>query len=114
MGLDLTLHFPVVHDKEQTAFGQSNRLYLDRRYQLFDQIRNRRYTEGTITVCRPKLVGERFDCSLKTDHYGDPLTYVTADELKRVNVRGESQWNQAIWAMIAKLPDSTPVILYWH
>jgi len=46
--------------------------------------------------------------------YGGPLTYLTAGELKRIDIKDLSPWNKAVFRFIGALPDDTKVLLYWH
>lgn len=50
----------------------------------------------------------------REDKWGDELTFVFAEQLKHLNVRGASAKNKAIKAFIKLLPNDIPFILYWH
>lgn len=50
----------------------------------------------------------------ETDRYGQPLTYTTPADLRRLKVPADlTPWNAAILAFIRALPEDTRVILFW-
>jgi hypothetical protein len=54
-----------------------------------------------------------------SDAYGTPLTYLTAGQFRKLKKMTDTyadrnQWNASVMAMIAVLPENSPVLLYWH
>ena len=108
MGLDLTLRFPFIRAEniEEVAFSRNvDALDLDRHTDLFQEIKR---------LCKPKRLLANFGLPNEKDAYGNPLTYVLAEDLKKVGDSYRSKWNRAIWSLIESLPDQTPIILEWH
>ena len=82
MGLDLTLHPVKWRDLEWWFLSDS--LYLTRNYDLFDEIKKLQI----IPVPENKIVQIYSDEGLEkitTDPYGDKLTYVRAEEFRKLH-----------------------------
>jgi|SRR3989338_7903067 len=135
MSLDLTILFPSLGFR---AIGESEafcyeRLRFDGDYSIFGQLVDMsdhyRRTEQdndipekptikTIPI-PPQLWVETYGDEgierTREDRYGTELTFVYAQQLKKLSVRDDaSTKNKAIKAFINALPDDMPVILYWH
>lgn len=126
MGLDLTL-VPYKHGNEEKMVREHSilaytRIDLTRNYALFSYI-----LEMGSDFKRPvfeirELAGtlEWYDDegieSTGTDPYGAPLTYCLAKEFGKIDLSkiDTCQWNKAAIEMMRRLPEDTPVILYWY
>lgn len=104
-----------------------NTLSLDRDYGLFAQIDKDwmgSHGKGIEGVCSPKLMPPGIDFQMLDEEkgwatetenmYGELLKYVTAKELCRVDLKEQTQWNKAVFAMVKALPPESPVVLWWH
>jgi hypothetical protein len=90
-------------------------------YELFGQLRDlSHYTEKMPTIT-PRPLPEALwvesygepGCT-RSDKYGNPLTFVYAEELRRLAVsETTAPFNRAIVAFLHALPPETPVILMW-
>lgn len=50
----------------------------------------------------------------ETDRYGQPLTFTTPADLRRLEVLpGLSPWNAAILAFLLALPQDARIVLFW-
>ena len=148
MGLDLTLapirwvgldgnmpHVEWLVEIKEGKFGSGSwwlaytRLDLNRNYELFARFgsgREEYQCKEIKTFPIPDKVKFQWyeDEGIKTrtkDHYGTPLTYTLASEIKRVlPKRGKFYqkklyaWNKAVIAYIHELPDNAPIVLWWH
>lgn len=131
MGVDLTLFFlQRPEDLVKTEVLVMNQLFLDRDYMAFGQLRNFSYMrehEGWVDIPeRPtitphplppqlwvKVYGEGLEPT-REDSYGDELTFVYAQDLKKLQLpEHSSPWMKVIKAFIDALPDDTPIILHW-
>lgn len=127
MGMDLTLYPHKEKIQHWRSMVGSSTLRLDQDYELFAQIDKGvmdRHGEEVKQVCKPKPLPPNVEFmtydddgikEMRTDMYGEGLTYVEAWELKKVKLDPEStDWNKAIFALIKALPDSYPVVLMWR
>ena len=49
-----------------------------------------------------------------TDRYGQPLTYTTSADVRRLEVPEDIEpWNRAILAFLTALPPDTRIVLFW-
>jgi hypothetical protein len=128
MGMDLTLYPHKEKIQHWRSMVGSSFLHLDQDYGLFAQIDRGVMGDagGDVKqVCKPKPLPPNVEFmtyddddgikEMRTDKYGEGLTYVEAWELKKVKLDPESSdWNKAIFAMIKAIPDAYPVVLMWR
>lgn len=58
--------------------------------------------------------GKPKSASAKLDGYGEPLTYLTGKELRKLRVPPRAgPWNQALGRLLTELPERALVVLYW-
>ncbi len=122
MGLDLTL-LPLSGPRQlgETFVLCYDRLTFDRDYDIFGQLtdlgKGNKPTINANSIPSQMWVEMYEDDGIKkrrTDKYGTGLTFVWAQELKRLKVAGDaSPKNKGIKAFVGALPDDTPVILLW-
>jgi hypothetical protein len=122
MGLDLTI-FPL-EDSEAllgTSVSCRDRLTFDRDPAFFDQlIKTKRGNTPTI-LAKPipaqlwvKFTVEEGVRRTREDVYGQELTFVYAQQLKKLIVPNDaSPKNRAIKAFLDALPNDIPIILLW-
>ena len=61
-----------------------------------------------------EYLGEEAIERTREDRNGAPLTFVYAEELRKVKLPEDSSpWNKAVFAFIKALPRDTPIILMW-
>jgi hypothetical protein len=62
-------------------------------------------------------VGHYEDAGLtwtETDRYGQPLTFTTPADLRRMEVPADlDPWNHAVLAFLLALPEEARIVLYW-
>ncbi len=97
-----------------------NRLEFDRDYDIFGQIIELDDSEPTIKplAIPPQMWIQTYENEgikrTRTDKYGTELTFVYAEELKKLNLpEYVSARNRAIKSFIDSLPNDTPIILWW-
>lgn len=118
MGSDLSL-LPLRGPDQlvRVSVGCLDRLSFDRDYEIFGQLIDSFGDKPTIQVnsIPPQMWVEGAGIArTRVDGYGNKLTFVYAQQLKRLLVPSDaSPWNRAIMAFIEALPDDTPIILYW-
>jgi hypothetical protein len=121
MGLNLTL-LPLQNPRElvEVSVSTYNRLRFDRDYSLFGQIININKSKPIIKplAIPPQLWVEIYEDEglnrTRTNNYDNGLTFVYAYELKKLKLsKNVSAINRAIMAFVRKLPDDTPIILWW-
>ncbi len=121
MGLDLTI-LPMHGPQEmgEVSILTYNLLKFDRDHDIFGQIIELDDSEPTIKpLAIPpqmwiKTYGDEGIEHTRTDKYGIELTFVYAEELKKLNLpKNVSAYNQAIKSFIDALPNDTPIILWW-
>lgn len=126
MGFDLTI-LPLRNLRELT--GQMtlcyNRLAFDRDYRIFGQISKMDYEDiPEKPILNPRPIPAQLFAWLyedegidrtREDKYGEELTFLYAEEMKRLNIpENASPMNKAIKAFIDTLPNDTPIILQWR
>ena len=123
MGLDLTL-LPLRGPREMgdTSVLCHDRLSFDRDYEIFGQLTD--VGEGNKPMIKanpipPQMWVETYEDEgikrRRDDEYGTELTFVYAQQLKKLGVADEaSPKNKAIKAFVEALPDDTPIILLWR
>lgn len=99
------------------------RIALDRNYEIFGQIANIRGVKARV-VCDPKPIPATVKFKWYSDEglqernydaYGDPLKFVYAHELSKVNLDSDAgAWNKAAFAFVRALPPDTIIVLWWH
>ena len=130
MGVDLTVS-PIRHATLDWWLCYE-RIRFDRDYELFGQID--KFGRGKRpVVCHPLPipVGKRVQWygddgleTITTNPYGTPLTYIVANEFRKLvideygagchdGISLISDWNRAVMAMLTAMPPDTPVVLYW-
>ena len=121
MGLDLTI-FPLSGPQEvgSTSVFVSDKLRFDRDYEVFGQLIKIDDKEPVIKThpLPPQMwvhvYGEEGLRRTREDSYGSELTFVYAQQLKRLKLPQDvSSYNKAIKAFIDALPDDIPFILWW-
>lgn len=122
MGLDLTL-LPLSGPKElgDTSVLCRDYLSFDRDYEIFRQIID--FSDGNKPTIKanpipPQMWVEIYEeegtKQSRDDKYGTELTFVYAQQLKKLKVANDaSPKNKAIKAFVEALPDDTPIILLW-
>lgn len=60
------------------------------------------------------LYGDNGRREVDSDTLGRPLTFVTAGQLRVLQVEQSSPWNRALKALLSALPPTTPIVLYWR
>jgi len=128
MSLDLTI-LPLrgPRDLGETSVLTYNRLQFNGDYRLFAQIiemddYDAAFAENKPTIkplpIPPQMWVIMYDDeglkSTRTDANGAELTFVYAQELKKLKLPEDvTSRNRAIKAFIDALPNDTPIILYW-
>lgn len=122
MGLDLTL-LPLQGPREMgdTSVLCYDRLIFDQDHEIFGQLTDcGKGNKPTIQAnpIPPQMWVETYEDEgierTREDKYGTALTFVYAQQLKKLKVSGASLKNKAIKAFIDALPDDTPIILEWR
>lgn len=49
----------------------------------------------------------------REDPYGEPLTFMRAGDLVKLEMPPSKRW-AAAWAYLKALPPETPILLWWH
>ena len=119
MGLDLNL-LPFDGDMGSMNFSHTV-LDCERRSQLFEELEGLpavRVPEDFNTyLCKDDEYEESHYGNTQDTPYGEPLTYVLAEQLvpfaSHEGVENHFK-NRAIWAYLKELPPRTKVALYWH
>lgn len=114
MSLDLSI-YPIqdpYHFNYQRVLT-SNIIHFAQDYALFDAIKNQSVLRNIPDYMSIEIYEEGGARITTEDHYGNPLTYTTAGELKHLSLAPEIPWNQAILSFIQLLPDLTPIIFDW-
>lgn len=123
MSFDLTL-LPLEgpHDLKNTSVFCHDRLSFDRDYEIFGQLTD--VGEGDKATIKtdsipPQMWVQTYESKgiqrRRDDGYGKPLTFVYAQQLKKLKVANEaSPKNKAIKAFVDALPDHIPIILFWY
>ena len=122
--MDLTL-LPL---RDLRAMGDTHvlcydRLSFDRDYKIFGQLMDMTPDEPKPTIkanpIPPQMWVETYEDEgvreTREDKYGTELTFVYAQQLKKLKVTtNSSPKNKAVKAFIDALPDQTAIILFWH
>lgn len=122
MGLCLTLL--VLKEPRQltkTSVLCLERVNLDQDYAILGQLAQcRGHLKPTIQAnpIPPQMWVETYEEEgvrrTRTDNYGTELTFVYAQQLKRLKMPGDaSPKNKAVKAFVDALPNETPIILWW-
>jgi hypothetical protein len=122
MGVDLRL-LPFEADNAGGISFSHSILSLERRRELWDPIakieaaHGHDVPDGFCSFLSRGKDGDTCYGRTTTTPYGSRLKYVTAGDLKQLANHPavtDNHINQAIWAYLACLPDSTKIALYWH
>lgn len=120
MGVDLRL-LPIECEHENLWYSHSM-LSLERRRELWPLFAELEKTSGVVdpsftSFCGRQDNGENgYGKTLETP-YGQPLTYLTAEQiltLKDHEAVQDNTTNRAIWAYLAHLNPKMKIALYWH
>ena len=121
MGLDLELK--VLRFGYGT--GTTTDLFLDRQYAFFQLFDDTGRVFDVRPICKVNQLGPSEAIYKHTDTgeerttqdpYGNSLTYVFAQDVKKIpgEVREKlTEWNRAALAYIQELPDDTKIYLWW-
>lgn len=123
MSLNLTLI--VDHHFVPHFIADVNQVTLDQHYELFARISSYAapwYGYPIESCCRPRpldrpLQRKGVSKLTYTDHFGEPLTWLSAGELAQIPwelVAMTGEWNATIFAMVRVMPPETRIILDWH
>ena len=111
MGIDLTLK--VIQYESQSPWLTHNNVYLDRDYGIQEAVQKLDafpVPRGAVLHYTDDGLHER-----ATDPYGDPLRFMHACQLAKLALPADaSEWNKAAFAWIKALPETTPIVLWWH
>ena len=123
MGLDLTL-LPLrgPHEMGEISVLCYDRLIFDQDHEIFGQLIDCGEGNKPTIQVNPippqmwvEIYGDEGIERTREDNYGTELTFVYAQQLKKLKVSdGASSKNKAIKAFIDALPDDTPIILEWR
>ncbi len=112
MGLDLTLKMDIIpYAKRHFDFLLSNRLRLDRNYDLFDAIKklpSYDLSEYTLSDYWDEGIRE-----ISEDPYGEKLRYIYSHDLAKIEIENISDWNKAVLMLFKHLEANIKIILYW-
>ena len=124
MSFYLTLHFLTEGGAEglkRTTIHPTTTILLDQDYSVLEQMGS--ISEGKAKmVIKPKPLPpqlwletytENGSKRTREDNYGEELTFVYAEELKKVNMSESSAFNKAVAAFIKSLPPDIPIIMVW-
>lgn len=110
MGIDLVL---IPQRQPFGSWAGDDRLMLRRNEDLFEAIRAvpSRLVTGSAHFTPATHKGREVDC---TDCYGQPLRYVFADDLAKIQEPEVLDgYTRACLAFVRALPDETPIVLWW-
>ena len=111
MGVDLTI-VVAKWEREGMPLLAYSRMTTDRDYTLHDAVNSLALRKLPSTM---QWYGDEGIKDTAEDAYGGELMYTFADNLSTCFLdQCRSEWNQAIGAMLAKLPKETKIVLYWH
>jgi hypothetical protein len=116
MGIDLKVMASYFRER-RGEFLPTATVRLERDDQLFAQLA----LDATPALVRPLppglKVGAYEDAGLafvETDRRGQPLTFLTPADLRRLVVPdGITPWNAAVLAFLLALPQDARIVLYW-
>lgn len=101
-----------------------DRLGFDQDYRIFGQLKDISGGKDNKPVIQPKPIPVQMWVQMyedegidetREDRYGDELTFVYAQQLKKLEVPEDADpKNKAIKAFIDELPNDTPIILQWR
>jgi hypothetical protein len=116
MGIDLKA-LATSFRETRNEFLPTATLRFDRDQRLFAQLATGVVPPLVRPLPRGLRVGVYEDAGLawvEMDRYGQPLTFTTPADLRRLEVPGNvGSWNAAVLAFLLALPSGARIVLYW-
>lgn len=98
----------VLYPTERVSFSEA--IDAEKLDQEIKRLHPRKLPEDKNIVLRERS-GEMID----SNPYGERITYLFPKDFKNMFLpKGYHKWDKAVLSFVRKLPEDTPILLFWH